>query len=93
MSARRSQCSSPAGRVHFVGVGGIHMSALAGLVLDAGGTVSGSDLTLSPLTDALAARAGEVAVANARPLSKNAYKVPLTQRVVERTLLQLAARG
>ncbi len=45
------------------------------------------------ITDALAARAGEVAVANARPLSKNAYKVPLTQRVVERTLLQLAARG
>ena len=60
MSAPRSQCSSPAGRVHFVGVGGIHMSALAGLVLDAGGTVSGSDLTLSPLTDALAARGATI---------------------------------
>ena len=44
----------PRGRVHFVGIGGIHMSALAGLVLDAGGTASGSDLTLSPLPDALA---------------------------------------
>ena len=65
MSAPRSQSSSqcsslPAGRVHFVGVGGIHMSALAGLVLDAGGTVSGSDLTLSPLTDALAARGATI---------------------------------
>jgi UDP-N-acetylmuramate--alanine ligase len=52
----------PAGRVHFVGVGGIHMSALAGLVLDAGGTVSGSDLTSSPLTEALAARGATITI-------------------------------
>ena len=45
------------------------------------------------LTPALAARAAEVAVAGARPLSKNAYKVPLTKGVVERTLMGLAARG
>ena len=45
------------------------------------------------LTPALAARAAEVAVAGARPLSKNAYKVPLTKGVVERTLVDLAARG
>lgn len=50
----------PAGRVHFVGVGGIHMSALAGLVLDAGGAVSGSDLSPSHLTDALAARGATI---------------------------------
>ena len=45
------------------------------------------------ITPALAARAGEAAVENARPLSKNAYKVPLTAAVVKRTLLDLAGRS
>jgi xanthine dehydrogenase YagS FAD-binding subunit len=45
------------------------------------------------LTPALAARAAEMAVAGARPLSKNAYKVPLTQGVIERTLMKLGASG
>ena len=31
------------------------------------------------ITPELAARAGEIAVAGARPLSKNAYKVPMTR--------------
>lgn len=42
------------------------------------------------VTPELAARVGEAAVAGARPLSKNAYKVPLTRGVVERTVLTLA---
>jgi xanthine dehydrogenase YagS FAD-binding subunit len=42
------------------------------------------------ITPALAAQVGAAAVADARPLSKNAYKVPLTRAVVERTLVQLA---
>ena len=41
------------------------------------------------ITPELAARAGEIAVADARPLSKNAYKVPMTKAIVERTILQL----
>jgi xanthine dehydrogenase YagS FAD-binding subunit len=40
-----------------------------------------------------ARRVGEAAVQGARPLSKNAYKVPLTQRVVERALRSLAGLG
>jgi UDP-N-acetylmuramate--alanine ligase len=40
-------------RVHLVGVGGIHMSAIALLLRERGHTVSGSDLTLSPLTEKL----------------------------------------
>jgi xanthine dehydrogenase YagS FAD-binding subunit len=44
------------------------------------------------MTPELAARAGEVAVAGARPLAKNGYKVPLTKGVVERTVLDLATR-
>ena len=41
------------------------------------------------LTPTVAARAAEVAVAGARPLSKNGYKVALTQAVVERTIAKL----
>ncbi|MDO8614765.1 MAG: UDP-N-acetylmuramate--L-alanine ligase [Dehalococcoidia bacterium] len=37
-------------RVHLVGVGGIHMSAIARILRARGHTVSGSDLHLSPLT-------------------------------------------
>jgi UDP-N-acetylmuramate--alanine ligase len=37
-------------RVHLIGVGGIHMSGIAQILCHRGHTVSGSDLTLSPLT-------------------------------------------
>jgi UDP-N-acetylmuramate--alanine ligase len=40
-------------RVHLVGVGGIHMSAIAQILLARGHTVSGSDLNLTPLTERL----------------------------------------
>ena len=42
------------------------------------------------VTAELAREVGAAAVAGARPLSKNAYKVPLTRGVVERTVLALA---
>jgi UDP-N-acetylmuramate--alanine ligase len=42
-------------RIHFVGIGGIGMSALARHCLAEKKSVSGSDGTLSPITDALAA--------------------------------------
>jgi UDP-N-acetylmuramate--alanine ligase len=42
-------------RVHLVGIGGIHMSAIAHILLTWGHTVTGSDLRPSPLTDRLAA--------------------------------------
>ena len=45
------------------------------------------------LTEALLQKAGEIAVAGARPLSQNAYKVPLTRNLVRRTIRELAARA
>ena len=42
------------------------------------------------ITPELARRAANTAVADARPLAKNAYKVPLTRGVIERTLVALA---
>lgn len=44
------------------------------------------------ITPDLAAKAADAAVSDARPLSKNAYKVPLTRAVIRRTLLALAGR-
>jgi xanthine dehydrogenase YagS FAD-binding subunit len=45
------------------------------------------------ITPELAAKAGEIAVAGAQPLSKNAYKVPLTKALVQRTLVELVTRA
>src|SRR3989344_5920984 len=39
--------------IHFIGIGGIGMSALTRYFLSEGYRVSGSDLTRSPITDAL----------------------------------------
>ena len=50
-------------------------------------------LTGQRITPELAARAGEIAIAGARPLSKNAYKVLMTKAVVERTILQVAGQS
>lgn len=41
------------GPVHLVGIGGIHMSAIAQLLMEQGVTVAGSDLERSPLTERL----------------------------------------
>ncbi len=47
-----------------------------------------------PLDETTAAEAGQAAVEGARPLSKNGYKVPLTEALVKRALLDLAtSRG
>ena len=40
--------------IHLVGIGGIGLSAIAKVLLEEGYRVSGSDLKLSPITDALA---------------------------------------
>lgn len=44
----------PQGTVHFIGIGGIGMSALARLLLARGKKVSGSDKEASPITEELA---------------------------------------
>jgi hypothetical protein len=45
------------------------------------------------LTDDLARQAAHAAVADATPLSKNGYKVPVLETVVRRTILAAAAAG
>ena len=45
------------------------------------------------ITPALAEKAGDLAVAGARPLAKNGYKIPLTRGMVGRTILAIADRA
>jgi xanthine dehydrogenase YagS FAD-binding subunit len=45
------------------------------------------------VTPALAEQAGDAAVAGARPLARNGYKVPLTRGMVGRTILAIADSG
>jgi len=47
-------------RVHLIGIGGIGLSAIAKVLLEEGCRVSGSDLKLSPITEALAARGATI---------------------------------
>ena len=41
-------------RIHFIGIGGSGLSAIARLLLESGYTVTGSDRALSPLAQELA---------------------------------------
>ena len=50
-------------------------------------------LTGQRVTPELAAKAGEVAIAGARPLAKNGYKVPMVRAMVARTIVDIADRG
>ncbi len=45
------------------------------------------------ITPERAAKAGDAAVAGARPLAKNGYKVPLTRSIVARTIRDISDRG
>jgi UDP-N-acetylmuramate--alanine ligase len=51
--------------VHFVGIGGYGMSAIARVLLDLGYSVSGSDVARKDLTDRLAARGAKVYIGHA----------------------------
>jgi xanthine dehydrogenase YagS FAD-binding subunit len=44
-----------------------------------------------PFSDAIAARAADVLLADAHPLKDNGYKIPLAKELVRRALARLAA--
>lgn len=55
----------PHQRIHFIGIGGAGLSAIARILLERGYSVSGSDLKGSPLTAALAADGARVFLGHA----------------------------
>ncbi|MDQ3653832.1 MAG: UDP-N-acetylmuramate--L-alanine ligase [Chloroflexota bacterium] len=58
---------SPPARVHFIGIGGVSMSGLAGLLQDTGYTITGSDAVGSPVVASLRARGIPVVIGHADP--------------------------
>ncbi len=78
---------------------GRHRSNSARIVLGAVAPVpwvsheAAQAITGKPINEATAAVAGKAAVAGAKPLSRNAYKIQLTQVAVKRALLQAAKGG
>jgi UDP-N-acetylmuramate--alanine ligase len=54
--------STPAGRVHFIGVSGAGMSAIAKVLLERGAEVSGSDLKRSRASSSLAAMGAAISI-------------------------------
>ena len=49
-------------KIHFIGIGGAGMSALARILLDKGYQVSGSDIASSPLTEQLCAHGAKIVI-------------------------------
>ena len=52
----------PGAAVHMIGIGGISMSGLSGMLLDAGYKVTGSDAKTSPIIDELIDKGAEIAI-------------------------------
>lgn len=81
--------------VHLVGVGGIHMSAIARILRDRGHEVSGSDLHLSPMTEQMEAIGVTVHQGHAATNIGNAELVVFTSAAHEDNpeLLEARHRG
>ena len=60
MNAAATKLPTDMGPIHFVGIGGIGMSGIAEVLIQAGYTVQGSDLKRSKITDRLVAMGAQV---------------------------------
>ena len=78
---------------HFIGIGGIHMSGLARILLDEGWTVSGSDLVANHLIGELAARGAAVTIGHAAANVCGADLVIRTAAVKDENAEVVAARA
>ena len=81
--------------IHFIGIGGYGMSALAQILLQKGYRVSGSDLKESPLTEKLASRGASVAIGHHQQNIKSAQMVVFSTAVPSGNpeLLEATSRG
>src|ERR1700739_3272091 len=69
--------------LHFTGIGGIGMSAIAEVLLNLGYQVSGSDVKLSPITDKLAGMGAKIYEGHAAANVAGARAVVVTSAVDE----------
>ena len=68
-------------KIHFMGVGGIGMSALAGMALDRGAIVSGCDRAENDQTDMLKKLGAQISIGHSEVHSENCDKLVYTSAV------------
>ena len=78
--------------VHFIGIGGISMSALAKILLHSGYTVSGSDMRQTPITDRLEKKGAKIYIGHDASNIEGADCVVYTIAVKEDNPEMIAAR-
>jgi UDP-N-acetylmuramate--alanine ligase len=77
-------------RIHFVGIGGAGLSAIARVLMERGAPVSGSDLVLSPVAQALA-RDGARVVAGHKPDNVSGAELVVVSSAVPEGNVEVAA--
>ncbi|MEP7200243.1 MAG: UDP-N-acetylmuramate--L-alanine ligase [Chloroflexota bacterium] len=80
-------------RIHFIGIGGAGLSALAKVLVEQGKTVSGSDQTQSAVTDALSALGARVSIGHRAENLGDAELVVVSSAVRESNPELMAARA
>lgn len=70
-------------KIHFVGIGGVGMSALADVMLDKGYTVSGSDLNTSPVVKKLEQKGAHIYLGHAAENVKDAEALVISSAIKE----------
>jgi UDP-N-acetylmuramate--alanine ligase len=80
------------GRVHFIGIGGAGLSAIARVMMERGAQVSGSDLVLSPVAAALARDGARVYVGHSAEQVSGADRVIVSSAVPDENVELTAAR-
>jgi len=80
-------------RIHFVGIGGSGLSAIAQVMVESGEVVSGSDQVLSPFAQALAARGVTVYQGHAAEQLNGAELVIISSAIPDDNPEVLAARA
>ncbi|MHC1719441.1 MAG: UDP-N-acetylmuramate--L-alanine ligase [Clostridiaceae bacterium] len=70
-------------KIHFIGIGGVSMSGLAEILLEAGYKVSGSDMKSSSTTERLAKRGAEIFIGHEGENVKNSGLVVYTAAIAE----------
>ena len=83
----------PAQHVHFIGIGGAGLSAIARVLLEQGAEVSGSDLVLSPVAEALARDGARVFVGHRVENVAGADMVIVSSAVLPENVEVQAARA
>lgn len=83
----------PGSRVHFVGIGGAGMSAIASVLMARGFAVSGSDLRESEVTKRLRAAGARIEIGHAAAHVQAAQVVVTSRAVPEGNVEVLAARA